>query len=456
MGELVKTEPEGKTSERSLIEVAASRQLQEVQATCLVAKRFPRDEEQCTAKILKACKRMSLAEKACYAYQRASTQITGPSIRLAEVLAQAWGNIDFGVIEVEQKATESIMMSYAWDLENMTRQTKTFTVPHVRHSKKYGARRLTDPRDIYEQTANQAARRLRACILGVIPGDIVELAVDACERTLAEGGGEPLDNRIRKMEQAFTTLNVTKEMLEIRLGHVLEKTTEQELVNLRSIYTSISDNFGAISNFFEGKEDKPSAKAQAVRERLAQRRETEQPPAKEAPTTTPAKEPPGWEGPPPEDEGFDTGLEDPDMPAESDNPGKPDNPGENDKLLDPLNIRFVDGVHKGKTIKEILEKKPQYITFMSKRSSNPRIRAACAMVLKTDEDLPPINPEEKEKQRIICHINERAALIPMRSKEVDDYVAEGYNGKHLDELTLDELKPVEEFFSELSNEEQDK
>lgn len=88
-------------------EMMISRQAQEVQAAMVVAKRFPRDEIEANNRILNACKRKSLAERAIYEYPRGGENVTGPSIRLAEVMAQNWGNLDFGITELEQKNGES-------------------------------------------------------------------------------------------------------------------------------------------------------------------------------------------------------------------------------------------------------------------------------------------------------------------------------------------------------------
>src|SRR5690606_36069410 len=93
-------EPNGDPS--GMVEVAMTRAAQEVQAAMVIAKRFPRDENTAFARIMRACKRKQLAEAAIYAYPKGGTNVQGPSIRLAEALAQAWGNIDFGVIELEQ------------------------------------------------------------------------------------------------------------------------------------------------------------------------------------------------------------------------------------------------------------------------------------------------------------------------------------------------------------------
>ena len=186
----------------SQTEMMVTRQAQEVQVAMLAAKKFPRDQVVAYNNIMRACQRRKLAESSMYEFPRGNEKITGPSIRLAEAIAQNWGNIDFGFMELEQRNGASQVMAYAWDLETNSRQTKLFSVPHIRHTRK-GDYPLTDPRDIYEAVANQAARRVRACILGIIPSDVVEAAVDRCNKTLREGYEEPLVDRVRKMAEVF-------------------------------------------------------------------------------------------------------------------------------------------------------------------------------------------------------------------------------------------------------------
>lgn len=236
------------------IQIAQSRAAQETQAAMVIAQKFPRNEEASIQRIVRSCQRRSLAEVACYAYPRGGTTVTGPSIRLAECLAQNWKNMEFGVVELEQKNGESTVMAFAWDLETNTRETKVFQVKHERRVGRGDNFRidiLTDPRDIYEMVANQGARRLRSCILGVIPGDVVDIAVEQCEKTLASGNVEPLLDRVRKMAAAFAEYGVTVVMLEKRLGHKLDATIEQELVNLRKIYTSLKDGMAKREDFFD-------------------------------------------------------------------------------------------------------------------------------------------------------------------------------------------------------------
>ena len=238
--------------------MATTRQAQEVQAAMVVAKKFPRDPSNSMTRILDACTRRTLAESAMYSYPRGGQEVTGPSIRLAECIAQNWGNIDFGYIELEQKNNESQVMAYAWDLETNTRQSKVFTVPHRRETKS-GAKPLTDSRDIYELVANQAARRVRSCILAVIPGDVIEAAVKQCEVTLT-GGSIPLPDRIKAMVDKYAELDITAEQLAGFIGKNVEAFTAQDIVRLGKIYRSIKD--GVVGNDYFVEKMKESAPAE--------------------------------------------------------------------------------------------------------------------------------------------------------------------------------------------------
>ena len=237
------------TRDNSMAQVSESRAVAEVQAQYVIAKKFPRDENAAYMRILKACERPFLAEQAMYAYPRGGQLVTGPSIRLAEAMAQSWGNIDCGIREISQADGMSVAEAYAIDLETNTRISKTFHVPHSRDTKQ-GKKRLTDSRDIYELVANQGSRRLRACILGVIPGDVIDAAVERCGKTL-ESSDIPMADQIRKLVMAFDELGVKSEHIEKRLGHKLDATIPQEIVTLRGIYKSIKDGMADRSQFFD-------------------------------------------------------------------------------------------------------------------------------------------------------------------------------------------------------------
>lgn len=265
--------------------VAQTREMAEAVAAMQMAKMCPRDVVAARDRILNSCTRVTLAKGACYTYAKGGSEVTGPSIRLAEMLAQNWGNMSFGIRELEQRNGESTCEAFAWDMETNARQTKIFQVAHLRHTKK-GDYPLTDPREIYELVANNGARRLRACILGIIPGDIVEEAVEACKTTL-EKDFKVTPERIKAMAERFAEYGVTKEQIEAKCQCRIEAIRPAQLVNLGNIYNSLKDGMSKPSDWFEdvaeNAESHQSAK-DALKARLkGQGAATTQPTASDAP-----------------------------------------------------------------------------------------------------------------------------------------------------------------------------
>ena len=216
-------------------EVEKSRALQEVQGAIVMARKFPRDEFVAMKKILEAAKRITLAEKAIYMYPRGGQQIKGASIRTAETIAKYWGNLSFGIKELTQNTANhtSEVMAYAWDLESNVRQERIFKV------------------QIYEKVANDGARRLRACILGILPSDVVEDFLTECEKTLEGSSEKPLKERIKDMLKKFEELGVTKEMIEKRIGTKTSNFIAKNIVDLGSVYNSIKNNFAPVEQYFD-------------------------------------------------------------------------------------------------------------------------------------------------------------------------------------------------------------
>lgn len=229
--------------------VEQSRAIAEAQAAIAIAKSFPRDQVQAMDRILNACTRPSLAERASYQYKRGGTDITGPTIRLAEAIAQNWGNMQFGIRELEQGDGFSTMEAFAWDLETNVRETRTFHVRHWRDTKS-GGYKLKDARDIYEMTANMGARRLRACILSIIPRDVVDTAEEQCATTLA-ASADTSATAIAKMVEKFEKFGVDKKQIEGRIQRRIESITPAQVIGLRRVYNSLKDGMSEPSDWFD-------------------------------------------------------------------------------------------------------------------------------------------------------------------------------------------------------------
>ena len=249
------------------VAIESERAIAEAQGRLVLAKRFPRDKAKAWALIMEECKRPGLAEEALYSFPRGKEITEGPSIRLAEVLARCWGNVDFGLRELSRRGTESEMEAYAWDLETNTRSVQQFTVRHIRDTKQ-GPKALTDERDIYEIGANMGARRMRARILAIIPGDVVDDAIAQCRKTMEGGNGQTLADRVKAMLTAFDDMGISPARIAARLGHPLDAITAAEVVDLKGIYRAIRDNMAKAEDCFPVPGSAPTDKPKSATESL--------------------------------------------------------------------------------------------------------------------------------------------------------------------------------------------
>lgn len=232
-------------------EYQESKALAEVRGKMVLARQFPRDPEWSKACVLRECEVIELAQAAQYEFPRGDSVVRGPSIRLVEVLARHWGNIDFGVNEIETAGDSTTIKCYAWDLESNACDEKTFTVKHERSTKK-GSYKLTDERDIYEMVANKGARRKRACLLSILPAWYVDAAVKACEDTLRKSltNGKTIEETRASLVSAFEEFGISPEQLSEKLGKDTDKFNENDIVKMRHLYSAIKDGFVKAADAF--------------------------------------------------------------------------------------------------------------------------------------------------------------------------------------------------------------
>ena len=144
-------------------------------------------------------------------------------------------------------------MAYCWDIETNTRECKIFVVKH-QISTKIGMKVLTDPRDIYELVANQGERRKRACILNIIPGDVVDAALERCNKTLSAGNRNmpPLIDRLRDITGHLQKyFSVPLASVEKYYGYTLDAFTEMDFQNLVGIYNALREGGAKREDYFQ-------------------------------------------------------------------------------------------------------------------------------------------------------------------------------------------------------------
>ncbi len=236
-----------------MVAVESERAVAEVKAALTIARACPRDKHRAMEKILDICSRTEFAKTALYRYKRGGN-VEGLTIRAAEVIANAWGNMSFGLRELAQDAGMSEWLAYAWDLETNTKSDMSFQFKHERHTTD-GVKQLKDPRDIYELGANYGARRLRSRILAIVDQDVVAAAERQVKTTLvAEAAGhdkKTFGEKVAEIQAQFKNkFGVTVEHINAFLGHKIESITPEEFVELGTIYVALRDGEGKPSEYF--------------------------------------------------------------------------------------------------------------------------------------------------------------------------------------------------------------
>lgn len=131
-----------------------------------------------------ACLSLPIAESCMYSLPRGGKLITGPSVRLAEICASAYGNLQVGARVVDTEDKEIVAQGAAWDMEKNLRATIEV---RRRITNKQG-RRYDD--DMITMTGNAAASiALRNAIFRVIPRAYVDTVYEAAKK-VALGGGD--------------------------------------------------------------------------------------------------------------------------------------------------------------------------------------------------------------------------------------------------------------------------
>lgn len=241
--------------------VEQSRAVAEVQAAVIVAQQCPRSVPAAITAMEEACAQAELAGRAFFRFPRGGETVSGPSVYLARELARCWGNVQHGVTELARDDThgQSEMQAWAWDVQTNTRSSSTFIVPHKRDTRS-GAKELTDMRDIYENNANNGARRLREAIFSVLPAWYSARAQALCQATIENGGGKPLAVRIADAVKAFERHRVTPARIAAKFGHAtVDELNATDVAQLGVIYDSLRQGTVTVDDEFPAEPDRITA-----------------------------------------------------------------------------------------------------------------------------------------------------------------------------------------------------
>ena len=175
-----------------------------------------------------------VAKSCLYSLPRQGKMITGRSVRFAELVVSAYGNIRAGSRIIEEGDTYLVAEGACHDLENNIYGSTT-----VR-------RRITDKQgrryneDMITMTANAAcAIAYRNAVYKVIPAAICDEAYQAA-REKATGGKESFVTRRAHALEVFGLMGITPERVLARLGkQAVGDMAQEDLVTLIGLHNSI-------------------------------------------------------------------------------------------------------------------------------------------------------------------------------------------------------------------------
>lgn len=204
-----------------------------------------------------------------YSLPRGDKPISGPSVHLAKILAQVWGNLRIEAKVVDIGSTQITSQAIAFDLEN-----NLAIKVEVKRSIMSKRGRFND--DMITVTGNAAnSIALRNAVLSVIPRAVVDKVYDSAKQAIT---GNISDEAafIKKRSQIFDGFKNTygveeSEVLSLLGKNALGQVTSDDLVVLIGIGQAIKDGdttIESVLNSYAKKSGDPKDNATAAIDKL--------------------------------------------------------------------------------------------------------------------------------------------------------------------------------------------
>ena len=218
----------------------------EIEAQLDAAHRYPRSMKRFLVEAIgMATISEEVAESCIYSVPREGKQITGPSVRIAEICASAYGNLQIGTRVVDTDETTVTAQGVAWDMERNMR----VTIEIKRRITGKSGKRFSE--DMIILTGNAAAAiAKRNAIFNVVPRAYVN-EVYSKARNVAVGNSTTMTSRRMAVFANFQKLGVTSEQVLAKVGKPsIEDIDLEALETLIGIGTAIRDGSTKIDDVF--------------------------------------------------------------------------------------------------------------------------------------------------------------------------------------------------------------
>lgn len=236
----------------------------EVDVQIATAKQYPRD----VAKVLNLIRTygqmdVETAQECFYSLSRGSNPVEGVSVRFAEIVAGAWGNLRVATRIIGNDGKTITAQGIAHDLE-----TNLAVSVEVK-------RRITDKNgrtfseDMQVVTGNAAsAIAFRNAVLKVVPKAVTKKVTDEI-KAVAMGSTKDIATRRKAMLDYVKKFNITEEQVLFFCGvQTTENIDNQMLFNLRGALNAINEGGSTVEELFI--EPLKAAKKAAVAQKKAE------------------------------------------------------------------------------------------------------------------------------------------------------------------------------------------
>jgi len=210
------------------------------------AKKYPRNVKRAMQAALEmATLNEEVAADCCYAIPRGGKMIEGPSVRLAEIIASAWGNLHAATRVSGDTGKSVVAEAVAWDME---RNVRIGAEAHVSVLDKFNKRYTEDM--VRVTGAAAMSKALRNAIFRVVPNAFVQDLYRTCKR-VAMGDEKTLSARRTEVLAYFQKLGVKTDRLFVAIGITSEMEIGlEQLAKLRGVATSIKTGETTIDDAF--------------------------------------------------------------------------------------------------------------------------------------------------------------------------------------------------------------
>lgn len=185
-------------------------------------------------------------------------EIRGASIRLAEIVANAWGNIHAATRIIENDGRHITAEGVAWDLENNVKMAMQNKVS-IRFGEKDGKGGYTANNDMQTVLSNAAsAKALRNAIFKVVPKALVDRVLEKAMQ-FAIGDQKSVNSKVSEVIDKLVKMGIDKQKILDYYGHdSIAKFTIDDFRSLIGVGTAIKERHIKIEDCFVVEKDDTS------------------------------------------------------------------------------------------------------------------------------------------------------------------------------------------------------